>query len=375
MANRVVATIFCNDKNLTYTQSISSSKDVFICLRLREYAASPRLYNYVKNITWSGGGSLHIVFLDVDGNVFTLGSNNYGQLGIGIKVTSTPTPRKVILPPIKQVSCCNLATICLSENGELYSFGSNTYGQLGLGNTEHYDLPQKITSLNNIDFVECGSNFAFCKTLDDIVYCWGDNYRGQLGNEDITLEFLSPVECNSIGEIVDIKCGKFHTILLNSEGEVFKCGIINTGEDEETTFQKVEGLPFIIRIECGESSCMFIDKEYNLYVFGRNDYGQLGLGNTINMNFPIKHPTLSNVIDVSKGGYHTFVKTISNEIFAFGYNSRGQLGIETENNTPINLFEQGTIEFCQLEPIQVFQDNEDVWNSNITSQKTKSARK
>ena len=33
-----------------------------------------------------------------------------------------------------------------------------------------------------------------------------------------------------------------------------------------------------------------------------------------------KHPTLSNIIDVSKGGNHTFVKTSNNEIYAFGNN-------------------------------------------------------
>ena len=63
----------------------------------------------------------------------------------------------------------------------------------------------------------------------------------------------------------------------------------------------------------------------------------------------------------SNGGYHTFVKTSNNEIYAFGYNEYSQLGIKTEDDN-------------QLTPIRVFEDNEDIWFSNINKSKAKSAR-
>ena len=89
--------------------------------------------------------------------------------------------------------------------------------------------------------------------------------------------------------------------------------------------------------------------------------GQLGLGDTDNRNKPIKHPSLSNIIDISKGGFHIFVKTSNNEIYAFGRNAHSQLGIRTEGEE-------------QLTPIRVFEDNEDIWFSNINKSKAKSAR-
>ena len=76
---------------------------------------------------------------------------------------------------------------------------------------------------------------------------------------------------------------------------------------------------------------------------------------------PMKHPSLSNIIDISKGGNNTFVKTSNNEIYAFGYNQYSQLGIKTENRN-------------QITPIRVFEDNEDIWFSNINKSKAKSAR-
>ena len=97
-----------------------------------------------------------------------------------------------------------------------------------------------------------------------------------------------------------------------------------------------------------------------MYVFGNNEFGQLGLGDTDNRNKPIKHPSLSNIIDISKGN-HSFVKTSNNEIYAFGYNRCSQLGIKTEDNK-------------QITPIRVFEENEDIWFSNINKSKAKSAR-
>merc|ERR1711862_1052558 len=104
-----------------------------------------------------------------------------------------------------------------------------------------------------------------------------------------------------------------------------------------------------------------MDTNKDLYVFGFNYSGQLGLGDNNNRNKPIKHPSLSNIIDISNGGYHTFLKTSNNEIYAFGNNKYSQLGIKTEHD-------------AQITPIRVFEDNEDVWFSNINKKKAKSAR-
>ena len=73
--------------------------------------------------------------------------------------------------------------------------------------------------------------------------------------------------------------------------------------------QKIEELSEITRIECGYYHSMCIDINNDLYVFGINKNGQLGLDDEDNRNKPIKHPSLSNIIDISNGGNHSFVKT------------------------------------------------------------------
>ena len=105
---------------------------------------------------------------------------------------------------------------------------------------------------------------------------------------------------------------------------------------------------------------MCINSTDDLYIFGGNEFGQLGLDDFIDRGKPIKHPSLSNVIDISSGGCSTFVKT-SNGIYAFGLNEYLQLGVKTNDR-------------CEHGPIQVFQDNEDIWFSNPRKSKAKSAR-
>ena len=77
---------------------------------------------------------------------------------------------------------------------------------------------------------------------------------------------------------------------------------------------------------------------------------------------PNSHKSLHDIIDISSGGNHTFVKTINNEIYTFGNNHYSQLGIEI-------------LDELKLTPIQVFKDKDEIWASNIRRSKQKSARK
>ena len=257
--------------------------------------------------------------------------------------------------------------MCINESDEVYCFGYNASGQLGLGNNqESYNYPQKIESLRDVEFIECGHRFTFCKTKYNDIFCWGSNLYGQLGLGN-NYTHRAPILCSSLlnENVIDIKCGSF-TIALTSYGDVLSCGSnykaqLGRESDNYSSFKKIEELSDITRIECGSTHSLCININYDLFVFGYNELGQLGLGDTEDIHKPIKHPSLSNIIDISKGGNHTFVKTSNNEIYAFGKNYNSQLGIKTEH-------------YKQLTPIRVFEENEDIWCSNINKSNAKSAR-
>ena len=373
MASRVLSTIVCVDGyQKGYTLCISDIGDVYSFGSLVEDDEGDnclRLFPSVSNIQAISCGNNHTMFLDNVGNLFAFGNNEYGQLGI-VGVVDCLHPQKIELPSIQQVSCGGNFTICLSDDGCLYSFGTNYYGQLGIGNNEKsYSSPQIIKSLENIDFVECGGDHVFCKTLNNDIYSWGNNRMGQLGIENTEDQNL-PYKCeNWPDNIVDIKCGAVHTLVLTENQEVYSCGFNYNGElglvlfqDYSSSLKHIERISEIIRIECGEEYSMCIDIYNNVYIFGGNFQGQLGFGDYYRRRKPVKHPSLNDVIDVSKGGSHTFIKTSTNRVYAFGSNYYSQLGVKTEDKNEIN-------------PIQVFHENENIWYSNLQrGLRAKSAR-
>ena len=379
---RVQATIVCS---YTYgngiTLSVSEEGDVYSLgtHHLHAHGHQEKLISIptkipcLKNIQSGHCGSRHTICLDSDGNVFTFGCNEQSQLGIGKDgsvLSLTQQPQKVNLPRIKQISCGDSFNICLTDDNIPYSFGSNYNGQLGIGDIgKTMCHPQKISCLENIDFIECGGNHVMCRAFDNSLYGWGRNCLGEVGlsNKVDQIVFLPVKIPNFPDDIVDIKC-EYHTLVLTSSQDVYSCGENahkqlgrKTKKRYSCTLKKIPDLCNISRIECGYFHSTCIDTNLNLWVFGQNYCGQLGLIQATDIEIPTKHPTLSNIIDISTSGNNTFVKISNNEIYAFGDNEYSQLGIKTENDS-------------QRTPIRVFEGNEDIWYSKRIKSKAKSAR-
>ena len=379
--SRVEPTIVCGDNSISgtgFTVSISfgevhvSGHLIFENIKRNESNEDciPKPIPSLQSITSVFCGENHLICLDMEGSVFTLGNNEHGKLGIG-KIYSefkyTDVPQKLDLPPIKQVACGKEFNVCVSCDGNLYAFGDNRFKQLCLEDSMGYSsTPIKSPFLEDIDFVACGSYFLICKCMNNDIFVFGGNSRGQLGVK----EEIPPIPCKVEywpENIVDIKCGISHTLVLTSNQEVYSCGNNYSGQlgrmdcIDCAKLEKIKDLSDIVRIECGHLHSICIDSYGRLYVFGYNQFGQLGLNDRFDKRKPVLHPYLSNIIDVSSGGYHTFAKTSNNEIFAFGRNTVSQFGLKTNENFVYS-------------PIRVFEDNEDIWCSNINKSKAKSAR-
>src|SRR3990167_4894177 len=112
---------------------------------------SPQKNNNLSGIVAvAGGNPCFSMFLDKQGNVFTCGNNQYGQLGLGDK-NDRHTPQKVNnIPPMSSLSSCNTAHYYLQIvdcEGGVWSCGRNDYGQLGVGHTNDTLTFQQIASI------------------------------------------------------------------------------------------------------------------------------------------------------------------------------------------------------------------------------------
>lgn len=400
---RSVPTMVCSDSNESgFSLCISNEGDVYTVGKgshgsngFEEVVLTPKPIPGLQNIIAIASGENHSIFLNNNGDVFTLGYNNYGQLGVSMtEITETYQPQKLELPFIKLIACGDNFNVCSTENDEIYSFGQNRFGQIGDGNVKtNVDYPKKIKQLKDLEFIECGKDNTICKTLE-FIYVWGSNSSYKLGVARNSRRTIKPIEIkcsdwikDENSDIVDIKCGNYLTLVLTSNQEVFCSGNSLLPKDNskvsEFTLHKVETLSEIIRIECGMNYSMFLDANNFLYVFGFNSCGQLGIGNYMYETYDyfysgqiidpyhvlqevIRHPILSNIpiIDISKGGVHTFVKTSSNKILAFGNNIFSQLSLPSDGKKS-----------DLSKPKRVFQNNEDIWFSNKYTSRAKSSRK
>lgn len=81
-------------------------------------------------------GAHHSVFVADTGHVYSMGSNQYGQLGIGEDANAKNTPSLVESladQVITMVQCGLNHTLALSDNGQLYAWGYAKFGAIGNG--------------------------------------------------------------------------------------------------------------------------------------------------------------------------------------------------------------------------------------------------
>jgi len=81
------------------------------------------------------------------------------------------------------------------ENSDVFSVGCNNSGQLGLGNKINYETIQKIEFFNNKNIIDINSGWYHSLAINKKfeVYSWGKNEEGQLGNGNYTTQ-LTPIK-------------------------------------------------------------------------------------------------------------------------------------------------------------------------------------
>ncbi|XP_042557790.1 E3 ISG15--protein ligase HERC5 [Dipodomys spectabilis] len=143
--------------------------------------------------------------------------------------------------------------------------------------------------------------------------------------------------------IIQIACGDYHSLALSKGGELFSWGQNLYGQlgvgktlSSSPTPQIVEhlaGVP-LIQISAGETHSMALSMSGNIYSWGKNDFGQLGLGHTKNKDFPSLIEAVDNqkVEFVACGGSHTALLTQDGLLFTFGAGKYGQLGHNSTQN-------------------------------------------
>src|SRR3990167_9364992 len=294
-------------------------------------------------------GSIHSLFLDQQGCVWSCGSNESGQLGLGV-FTNQHTPQKINnLPPIVSVSAGGHYSLFVDINGRVWSCGSNTYGQLGLGDTNDRYITEPITYLPKITSAIALGAASIFLDCEGSVWTSGCNSNGQLGLSDTTHRNQAET-IQGLPKIKSIAGGWRHSLLLDCEGSVWVCGFnqygqLGLGDTIQRYYpervdrlsrskSKIKRLPKIKSVAGGVHFSMFLDKLGNVWSCGANEEGELGRERDwYPSDFPQKIIGLPPIFMVAGGNRHYSVfLDIYGNIYTSGKNNRGQFGLgDTEN--------------------------------------------
>jgi alpha-tubulin suppressor-like RCC1 family protein len=235
-------------------------------------------------------------------------------------------------------ACCSFA---LTEAGEVYAWGDNESGQLGVGDKENRLTPVKVPGLQRVKAIAAGALHSLALTEAGEVYAWGHlGFKYAEGRlvaieEHPTPEIVEIV--GSFGRVKTIAAGAGYSLALTDMGYVYAWGENRYGQlglgDREDCFtpERVPGLFMVKDIAAGECHSLALTEDGTVYAWGDNRVGQLGLGDreTQNCLTPRIVGKLGGekIKDIAAGNFHSLALTEAGEVYAWGLNEYGQLGL------------------------------------------------
>lgn len=282
----------------------------------------------LKNVMIVAAGEKHSVALTRDGILYTWGDNSKGQLGSGnsasalaystrpVTVAGENNSSKSLSEMLveKNESISNIAagrdhTLAVSNQGNLYSWGANTYGQLGVNSRDNRYFPVQVKGYNgggyltDVILIGAGAEHSLAVRTDGSVWSWGRNNKGQLGQST-----------NGVNNTYKD---------MQTPDRVLK-GEYDTGNADDRYIKNVDAL------SAGENFSVVTTRDRNVYAWGDNTYGQLGNEKTtatISTPVHVKSSAgtyLTGISMVSGGANHVIAMSNTNDIYAWGDNSKAQ---------------------------------------------------
>ena len=303
-----------------------------------------------------------------DGNAYAWGSNKYGQLAQKpADASMQKAPVRVPLPDgvdssftYTQVVAGDSHVLAIGSNGILYSWGHNDHGQLGDGTTTDRYQPQPVKDTSGQPFkaVQVSAGVADSAAIDseNRVYTWGSEStgKGQTPVYSTTRKNPTPAaDPDNPGQTlraVQVSLNWSFAMALDADGNVYTWGYNTNGQLGNNTSNSTNyaanpaRLPNqsfqATQISAGSWNALAIDTDGNTWTWGYNGYGQLGDGSTSDKYKPqtVQNPTNTSqslkATQISAGVNHSLAVGQDGNLWAWGLNSNGQLGIgNTVNQT------------------------------------------
>ncbi|WEG18469.1 hypothetical protein PQ478_08300 [Alkalihalophilus pseudofirmus] len=291
----------------------------------------PTRMDDTKDWNYVSLGAAFTIGIKKDGSLWAWGSNANSALGSGTSGNELEPVRISPFTDWVMVASGYRHSIGLRANGTIYTWGLGSNGQLGHGDTNTLEIPTQVGT--DTDWVEVGVGYNHTMAIksDGSLWTWGYNQYSNLGLDNTIVSITSPTRVDSDEFFTKVTGTQFSTVAINKLGIAYGCGRNNYGElalgdvVQRNTFTPISEMPFI-DIQATRFSMLYLRNDHSLFGAGRNSSGELGAGDTSLKN------TLTLVADnkisaVATGDYHsTLLERGSNKLYTAGLGSSYQLG-------------------------------------------------
>lgn len=315
----------------------------------------------LDNVVSVSSGSNHTAAIKTDGSLWMWGSNNSGELGNGgignIHDSEGGIYQNVpvkVMDKVASVSCGDGYTAAIKTDGSLWMWGANNDMQLGnngVGNVQdeiygaYQTVPVKV--LDNVVAVSCGSSHTAAIKTDGSMWWWG--YLGVMSdNNSVSATYYAePVKV--MDNVAAVSCGGSHTAALKTDGSLWMSGGDNgwgqLGDSSSTEGRSptdpIKVMDGVASVSCGASHTVAVKTDGSLWVWGSNEFGELGSStgnakvpyyNTVSASYdsfpvqtvPVK--LMDGVSAISCGNSYTIIVKADGSVWACGSNEVGKLG-------------------------------------------------
>ncbi len=228
-----------------------------------------------------------------------------------------------------------LDNIIQIANGSTFGFALTSYGLVYKFDTiNRYDSikPTLITGLTDIVSISSGRNYALALDINGKIYMfeYSPASMGIMCRKDFAMG--SPVLILELNDIVAISANDWHALALTEDGNVYGFGSNNCGQLGLKVNKLVSGpimipgLSNIKQIEAGINHSLVINDQGQVYGFGNVDFGQFDVNCTRDpyliysvrdRNVPRIIPNITNIIQISSKMCHTLMLSSDGQIYTF----------------------------------------------------------
>ncbi|XP_063952351.1 uncharacterized protein LOC129255948 isoform X1 [Lytechinus pictus] len=320
-------------------------------------------------------GKEHTMAVTRDGKLYSWGSSSYGQLGVGDRnVHSRPVAVEALNGQrCLSVACGQLHTLVITQGQRLWSFGWGVHGQLGHGDVEDQILPKLVNPFSKSAIVGISAGYAHSGVLtnDGQVWMFGSSAFGQLGTGSVGKSTVPiHLEALSSRHVSILTCGYYSNIAITCNPQkVYSWGKSplelrqalqlarkrhharhNNPDPHHQTVSRLPSLPLenqhllpslvptniqapIKQMTMSGNHYLMLTTVGDLYTWGSNDSGQLGMGNRVNQSVPvwINRSRDDLFVAIAAGSRFSLAVNYQNQAVAWGSAEYGKLGMETRD--------------------------------------------